>query len=502
MAEVKIKTKEGIKKLRLFIVGGNRQPLLGREWMRALNYDWIKILHGKQYTVDKIIESSNTQNGLKAILDEFPAVFLDTIGKIEGVKASLHSKNGANPTFLKARPLPFSIRDTMEEELKNMVDKGILVKVERSEWATPIIPVRKTGKKVRLCGDYKLIINKGLLIDDFPLPTIDELFANMSEGKKFSKLDLAQAYLQMEIREKDQHLLTLNTHMGLYQPTRLMYGVASATAIFQREITSILQGIPGVTVFLDDVKITAPNDTEYLQRLREVLKRFNDHNMRVNLKKCEFLEDKIEYCGYMIDKKGIHKLQGKIDAIENMPRPENKEQVRALLGLVNYYGRFMKNLSTHMYPINNLLKDEVAFERSPDCEKAFAWMKAEMQSKQALTHYDTKLPLILATDASPYGVGAVLSHVYADGSENPIQYASQTLTKTQQIYTQIDKEAYAVIFGIKKFFKYLYGRKLILVTDIKPLTQIWSPQKGLPTLSAMRMQHYAVFLESFNFEIL
>ena len=95
--------------------------------MRALNYDWNKILHGKQYTVDKIIESSNTQNGLKAILDEFPAVFLDAIGKIEGVKASLHLKNGANPTFLKAKrpPLPFSIRDTVEEELKNMVDKGI-----------------------------------------------------------------------------------------------------------------------------------------------------------------------------------------------------------------------------------------------------------------------------------------------------------------------------------------------------------------------------------------
>ncbi|XP_062542315.1 uncharacterized protein K02A2.6-like [Armigeres subalbatus] len=323
----------------------------------------------------------------------------------------------------------------------------------------------------------------------------------MAGGEKFSKLDLAQAYLQMGVREEDQQVLTLNTHLGLFQPTRLMYGVASAPAIFQREISQILQGIPGVSVFLDDVKVTGPDAATHLERLREVLRRFNEHNMRVNVSKCEFFADTIEYCGYAVDRRGIHKTKQKVAAIQEMPHPENREQVRAFLGLVNYYGRFLPNLSTRIYPINNLLKDKTPFIWDNKCELAFNWVKAEMQSDRVLVHYDTTLPLVLATDASPYGVGAVLSHIYPDGNEHPIQYASQTLNTTQQNYTQVDKEAYAIIYGVKKFHQYLFGRKFVLVTDNKPVTQIFSPDKGLPTLSALRMQHYAVFLQSFDFEI-
>lgn len=184
-----------------------------------------------------------------------------------------------------------------------------------------------------------------------------------------------------------------------------------------------------------------------------------------------------------------------------MPRPETREQVRAFLGLVNYYGRFLENLSTRIYSINNLLKENTPFVWDEPCEQAFKWIKMEMQSERVLVHYDINLPLILATDASPYGVGAVLSHVFPDGTERPIQYASQTLSPTQQRYSQIDKEAYAIVFGVKKFHQYLFGRKFILITDNKPVAQIFSPSKGLPTLSAVRMQHYAVFLETFDFEI-
>ncbi|XP_058827472.1 uncharacterized protein K02A2.6-like [Topomyia yanbarensis] len=124
-----------------------------------------------------------------------------------------------------------------------------------------------------------------------------------------------------------------------------------------------------------------------------------------------------------------------------------------------------------------------------------------MQSDRFLVHYDPTLPLILATDASPYGVGAVLSHIFPDGTERPLQYASQTLNRTQQRYSQVDKEAYAIIFGIRKFHQYLYGRKFTLETDNKPVSQILSETKGQPTLSAMRMQHYAAFLQSFEYRI-
>ncbi|XP_055522484.1 uncharacterized protein K02A2.6-like [Wyeomyia smithii] len=501
VVEPKIVYKGRTNKLRLFVVNSKRHPLLGREWMRELHLDWNKILRGSVSSVDKITLRTPPTGVVKQLFEEFSTVFEESMGNIEGIQAALHLKKDSKPVFLKARSLPFSIRDTVECEIHKMVKSGVLVKVNRSEWATPIVPVMKSANRVRLCGDYKLTVNKFLLVDEHPLPTINEMFSNMAGGDKFTKLDLAQAYLQMTVRSDDQPMLTLNTHLGLYQPTRLMYGVASAPAIFQREISQILQGIPGVTVFLDDVKITGPNDEVHLCRLREVLKRFHEHNMRVNVTKCEFFADSIEYCGYTIDRHGVHKMQQKVEALQKMPRPQNREQVRAFLGLVNYYARFMKNLSTKLYPLINLLKDKTPFVWTDDCEQAFLWVKVEMQSDRVLVHYDVNLPLMLATDASPYGVGAVLSHIYPDGSERPIQYASQTLNTTQQNYSQVDKEAYAIIFGVKKLHQYLFGRKFILVTDNKPVVQIFSPNKGLPTLSALRMQHYAVFLESFDFEI-
>lgn len=169
--------------------------------------------------------------------------------------------------------------------------------------------------------------------------------------------------------------------------------------------------------------------------------------------------------------------------------------MRTYCGMVNYYGRFMPNLSSTMQPLNNLLKENVKFNWDDRCQSAFENTKAMMKSDQVLVHFDSSLPVILATDASPFGVGTTLSHRYPDGTERPIQYASQTLTEVQKRYSQIDREALAVVYGVKKFHQYLYGRKFTLIVDNKPIMQIFSPQRGLPTLTATRMQHYAIFLE-------
>ncbi|XP_058828591.1 uncharacterized protein K02A2.6-like [Topomyia yanbarensis] len=154
-----------------------------------------------------------------------------------------------------------------------------------------------------------------------------------------------------------------------------------------------------------------------------------------------------------------------------------------------------------IYPLNRLLRNNVPFQWSKSCEEAFRKVKQEMQSDSFLVHYNPELPLVLATDASPYGVGAVLSHVLPDGSERPIQYASQTLNETQRKYKQVDREAYSIVFGIRRFHQYLYGRKFVLYTDNEPVKQIFSETKGLPTMSALRMQHYATFLQSFDYTI-
>lgn len=499
-----VRVNSGIqcRDLKLYVVQSNRKPLLGREWLRELKLNWNEIFSNSQSekTVASI-QQHQTLNNIEKLKAKYSNVFEKSMGKIQNVQAHIRLKSNVQPIFIKARKIPFALLESVENELDDLEKSGIIKKVESSRWATPIVPIRKAGNKVRICGDYKITVNPRMVVEEHPLPTIEELFASMAGGDKFTKIDLTKAYLQLEVHPDDQEILTLSTHRGLYQPTRLMYGIASGPAKWQREIEQILKDIDGVSVFLDDIKITAPNDNIHLQRLEMVLQRLSKYNMRVNFGKCEFMANDIEYCGYKINRLGIHKIQSKIDAIVRMPEPKNKEEVRAYIGLVNYYGRFFPNLSTILYPLNNLLKDKVDFIWNKDCIKSFRTIQKQIQSEVHLTHYDPKLPLVLAVDASPVGVGAVLSHIYPDGTERPIQFASQTLSPVQQRYSQIDREAYAIIFGIRKFYQYVYGRKFILITDNRPLSQIISPAKGLPTMSATRMQHYAIFLQSFDYEI-
>ncbi|KAK9685991.1 RNase H-like domain found in reverse transcriptase [Popillia japonica] len=176
----------------------------------------------------------------------------------------------------------------------------------------------------------------------------------------------------MKVRPEDRKYLTLSTPKGLYRSTRLMYGIASAPTIWQREFENILKDIPGVSVFLDDIKITGPDDNTHFERLELVFERLQKYNIRVNYEKCQFFTNQIEYCGYIIDKHGIHKTKAKMEAICNARTPSNKTEVRAFVG----------------------------------CQKAFKKIKDEIRSDRVLAHFDPTLPLVLATDASPYAVGA------------------------------------------------------------------------------------------------
>ncbi|XP_062715667.1 uncharacterized protein K02A2.6-like [Aedes albopictus] len=444
-------------KLPLYVVNSGKHPLLGREWLKVMSVDWNCVFQGPS-VVNTIAATASPGRdaALKALLERYPKVFDSSIGRISNVQANLPLKKNARPVLLKARKIPFSMVKTVEDELEKLVAEGVLTKVNSSNWATPIVPVKKSQNRVRIYRDYKQTVNPNLVVDKHPLPTVDELFASLAGGKKFSKIDLVQAYLQLEVAPEDRELLTLSTHRGLYRPNRLMYGVASAPAIWQRQMEVILQGIEGV------------------------LRRLNECGIRVNKEKCEFFVDNIEYCGYSIDKDGIHKIQQKVQAIQDMPRPKDVDEVRSFVGFVNYYGRFFQNLSTVLYPLNNLLKSDVPFRWTKQCEDSFRKVKELVQSDDCLAHYSAELPLLLATDASPYGVGAVLSHVYPDGTERPIQFASQTFSRVQQKYMQVDKEAYAVIFGVKKFFQYLYGRRFTLLTDNQAISKIFGEHKGLP----------------------
>lgn len=268
--------RETKKKLNLYVSNIERELLLGREWIRQLHL--------------RLTDTINTMNTLgnyaegkiTVLLQKYWRKLDPSTTKIRGLQVKLTLKQNVKSVFLKARSVPFKLLPLVDQKLQSLVQKGVLEKVNTSKWATLIVPVLKRNNTVRICGDFKVTINPELEIDEHPLPTIDELFATMAGGKKFTKIDLQQAYLQLEVREEDRELLTLNTHRGLFRSTRLMYGIASAPAIWQREIENRLRNIPGVSVFLDDIRITGPNDEIHLQRLEQVLQRLGDANIRIN----------------------------------------------------------------------------------------------------------------------------------------------------------------------------------------------------------------------------
>ena len=203
--------------------------------------------------------------------------------------------------------------------------------------------------------------------------------------------------------------------------------------------------------------------------------------------------------GHVITSEGIKKSPEKVEAIQQAKRPKNIVELRQFLGLINHYHRFIPDASTILKPLNEL--KEHSYKWNKKCEEAFIKIKEILASEKVLVTYDPKLPLILETDASPVGISAILSHSFPDG-DRPIAYASRTLTKTEQNYSQLDREALGIFWGAKKFYQYLYGREFTFVTDNKPLQQILFPDKELPAYTATRMLRYALFLSQFNYKII
>ena len=254
--------------------------------------------------------------------------------------------------------------------------------------------------RVRICGDYKLTLNQVTKTDPYPLPRIEDLFASLSKGKSFSKLDSAHAYQLILLSEEAKELTTISTHKGLYQYNRLPFGVSSAPAIFQRTMDSLLQGLPGVCAYIDDLLITGETDEEHLKNLDAVLARFQVAGVCLKLNKCAFMLPEVEYLGHRISARGLHPTSEKVKALNNAPTPTNVIQLKSFLGLLNYYNKFLPSLSTTLAPLYKLLQARVPWSWGTAQQKAFEAAKAALTSDHLLVHYDPDKPLLLACDAS------------------------------------------------------------------------------------------------------
>lgn len=484
---------------RLYVIQNGNRPLLGRSWLTKLNIK-IGFLENDSISMNVFDNDIQLDKDVQLIIDNYKELFTEGLGTYQYGKINIKVKPGTTPIFRKPIPIPYAFKEKIENQLDQWESEGSIERVDTSDWGTPLTPVLNK-KGFRLCANYKITVNKYLEDFNHPLPRIEDLFAALHNGKEFTKLDLTRAYNQLLLDDETSMLLALSTHRGIYKVNRLTFGTKNACNIFQLVIEKVLMGCKGTIVLMDDILVTGKNRKEHLQNLKIVLDKLMAAGFHLNKKKCKFFQNSVKYMGHIIDKNGLHKDFEKISALVDLPRPHDITSLKGFIGLANYYAKFTKNISTILNPLYNLLKKDIKFDWTSQCEDTFNKIKDIMIQEVNLTHFDPSRDLFLVCDASSIGVGAVLLQKEENNLLKPISFASRILSSSEKNYSMLDKEALAIYFGVKKFSQYLLGKKFKLFSDHKPLTNIFGSKCGIPTMAAGRLQRWAIFLSNYDFDI-
>ena len=481
----------------LRVVDSKGPSLLGRDLLSVFQLPWREI-----FSVRTAIEEALTQAEIREeMLAKFPELFdSSAVGKLKSMKITLRV-NDEHPVYMKARTLPFPIKDAYEESLDKLESEGIIRKVECSPWASPTVPVRKPNGSIRICADYSRTINAHSELERYPLPTIEEIRAKLNGGQKFTTLDLSQAYHQLELDEKSRVYTTISTHRGLYEYVRLPFGIHSAVSIFQRTMETILAGLECCIVYVDDILITGRNDEEHKTNLERVLQRLQQAGMRLNPEKSQFMQSQITYLGHTLTAHGISPSPDKVEAMMQAKPPTSVHELQSFIGSANYVRKFVPKFASIMAPLYTLLKKEALWKWTETEQGAFTTIKKALCSTEVLAYYSTANEHVLQTDASGSGLGAVLLQLETGGERRPIAYASRTLSSAEQKYSNIERESLAVIYGVTKFRQYLLGKKFTVETDHRPLVKLLGQNEEIPSLVSSRLKRFKLKLSAYDYSI-
>jgi transposase InsO family protein len=372
-----------------------------------------------------------------------------------------------------------------------------LIRPSRSLWSSPVVLVRKKDGALRFAIDYRKL-NKVTKRETFPIPRVDDALSALSGCKFFSTLDLASGYWQVPVREEDKHKTAFITHEGLWEWNVLPFGLMAAPYTFMRLMDATLAGINYVFAlcYIDDILVFSPTFEKHLSDLAEVFDRLIRAGLSLRASKCHLCCGSVDYLGHTVNAEGIEPSQAKIRAIQDWPPPTSTKQVESFLGLCGFYRKFIKNYSAIARPLEELkARDAPTF---PACwtarrQLAFMELKKALTSKPILRHPNFNLPFFIVTDASDYGIGAVLSQRTKQG-EHAVVFASRSLSKRETSYATAEKECLAVIWALDQFRSYIRGRPITVYTDHRALVWLLNTNADGGRLGRwiLRLQEYEV----------
>lgn len=390
--------------------------------------------------------------------------------------------------------LPPQWKEQVRNEIEELVETG-MVKHSVSPWSSPIVPVTKPGGAVRLCVDYRKL-NSVTVPDPYYIPLIDEILDQVGEATFLSKLDLSKGFYQVPLAKAAQEKSAFVTPFGKYEFVRMPFGMRNAPSTFQRLMDKVLAGANEFALpYMDDILIFSKNWEKHLTHIDEVLRRLSEAGLTTKPSKCEWGKSTVEYLGFHIGDGKVSVPQARVKAIEEFQRPKTKRDIRAFLGTMGYYRRFVRNYAMISKSLTAATSksspDKV--EWSGEMEVAFTSLRKCLSSCCLLHVPVCADSFMLHTDASGMGIGGVLS-VCREENELPVAFFSRQLRDRETRYSATELECLAVLESIRHFEVYLIGRQFALITDHKALESLFTSK-----VLNRKLTRWALYLQEFDF---
>ena len=466
-----------------FIENANFKPLRGGDRIIGLSHE-LDLSH---------LSEENFQP-IKSMVENFNDVFFLKGDKLTHTDIAIHEIETSTNIPINKRQYRFleSTKAQIDEQIEEMEKQGI-IKPSRSPWNASVLCVpKKVGpyskKKYRIVVDFRALntITKQFV---YPIPLINEILDNVADSYFFISLDLKSGFYQVPIHARDAAKMAFSTHRGHFEFTRMPMGMLkNRPPTFKKLTNTVLYELKGIKafVYLDDVIVFGRTVEEHNENLRRVLEALRKHNLKLEPGKCHLLTEKLKYLGHEISKEGVRPNGDNVEAIRNMSRPKTIKEVRAFLGTVGFYGKFIPNIAARRRPLNELLKKGVKFDWSPECEHTFNDLRMCLTSEPLLIRPNYNDIFVITTDASDYAIGAVLSNEKT--TDRPIAYASRGLVGAERKYHTIEKELLAIVWAVEYFKHYIFGQRFIIYTDHRPLISIWHLKETSSTLTRLRLK--------------
>ena len=443
---------------------------LGQIPINSATTEWMlpKTVKPDSFTPPKYQLDSSTQQHLDYLLRTFKNQFVKdetTIGTTPLTQMSIDTGD-SDPVSQKPYPIAMKHYQWVKEEIDKLLEAGV-IRNSHSSWLAPIIVVPKGDGGKRLVIDCKAL-NKVTRKFMWSMCKVEDIFSQLNGAKYFSTLDLRARYHHIGLTTYSTPKTAFTSPFGKYEYVKVPFRLAQALAYFQELMTGVLKDLPFAMAYLDDIIIYSSTPEEHLEHIKTVFEKLCHAKLSMKLSKCHFFTKEIQYLGHILGVEGIKPVRAKTEAIKAMHPPVNPKQVRAFLGLVGYYRKFIKNFAKIAKPLTMLTRMDIKFEWKETHHSAFMKLKEAIIQAPILRYPDTTKPYIVYTDASNDACRAQLSQTH-NGTEFPIAFLSHTFTDTQRRWSTPEQEAYGIYFAVKKSNYYLQGTDIIVRNNHKPL---------------------------------